>query len=268
MFTALAQDGRKLTASEAAMHAKQNYFCPNCGSGVNLRNGLVKIEHFGHNPGHSCEYAGESLLHIQMKSQIHKNLIESIGSKVKNIELEKPLGNCRPDVFIEGRKKSIAIEVQASTLTPEQILNRTARYHVKGINVLWVVPYESDRITNSYRPGQQDYRTLRLKEYERIMSYLYFKTLVAWNVNRSYTKGFIVMKLKDAYGDGAEFYTQDGEYQSFDGKKLKMIKEIEETHADVQLPEFQPRSCKPFSMPMANYDLPARSIMVYDWRKR
>src|SRR4051812_133908 len=128
MFTAVTKAGNKLTATEAALYAKQNYFCPNCGGDVNLRNGLVKIEHFGHNPGNSCEYAGESLLHIQMKSQIFRNLTENIGSKVKNIELEKPLGNCRPDVFIEGNKKSIAIEVQASILSPEQILNRTSKY--------------------------------------------------------------------------------------------------------------------------------------------
>lgn len=254
-------------ATEAIQYGKQNYFCPNCGGGVNLRNGLVKIEHFAHNPGNSCEYAGESLLHIQMKSQIYKNLIERIGSKVKNIELEKPLGNCRPDVLIEGKKKSIAIEVQASVLTPEQILGRTSRYHEKGINVLWVVPYESDRIISSYRRGEEDYRTLRLKEYERIMMYLYFKTLIAWNVNRDYKKGFIAMKLKDAYTDGTEFYSQDGEYQSFDSKKLKTIKEIGVTRAEVQISDFQPQSFEPFPMPMAKYDLPARSIMVYDWRK-
>ena len=147
-------------------------------------------------------------------------------------------------------------------------MSRTSKYHDRGINVLWVVPYESNRIADSYKPGQQDYRTLRLKEYERIMSYLYFKTLVTWNVNRSYSKGFIIMKLKDAFSDGSEFYTSDGEYQSFDARKLKMIKEIETIRPEVQLTDFRPRSCKPFSMPMAKYDLPARSIMEYDWRKK
>src|SRR5690606_21962808 len=113
--------------------------------------------------------------------------------------LEHSLGTCRPDIYIEGYKKEIAIEVQTSSLTPYQILDRTQRYHAKGIYVLWVIPFERDRVCKYDNNDKCYYYTsIRLKEYERIMMYLYFKDLILWDVNRNYEKGFVVLKLGDS----------------------------------------------------------------------
>lgn len=269
MFTAVMKNGTKLSATDAITVGGEDFFCPGCGTKVILRNGLVKIEHFSHNPGNSCTYAGESMLHIQMKSQIFGNLQRYIGSKVRFIELEKQLGNCRPDIYIEGKKSPVAIEVQASALTAEQILQRTARYHELGINVLWIVPYDSSRITvHGPFPNREAYATLKLKEYERIIAQMYFKTLTLWNVHRPSGMGFMAYRLGDTFTDGAEFYDKEwGEQKSYAPKRLKTIKEIEVIRDYIQLSDFRPQTMAAFRMPMARYQLPARKLMVFDWKK-
>lgn len=148
MPAANTQIGEK-TVSVIADHAVLLggvYHCPSCKGEVTLKSGYVRIPHFAHKVATSCEYAGESILHIKMKQQIYDHLEATIKGKVVSIELEKPLGIIRPDVYIEGKKHRIGIEVQASVLTPAQILERTRRYHKLGIHVLWVVPFEKSRL--------------------------------------------------------------------------------------------------------------------------
>ncbi|MBS1631477.1 MAG: hypothetical protein JST10_02780 [Bacteroidetes bacterium] len=184
MLTALTKSGRKVTATEAITFGG-DYYCPGCKEPVILRNGYVKEEHFAHHANTFCTYSGESVLHRKMKSQIYSNLQETIRGKVKAIEMEKPLLGCRPDIFVEGTRESIAIEVQTSSLTAEEILRRTEQYCGLGIYVLWVIPFERDRVYK-YDPLSKKYEldSIRLKEYERVMSALYFKSLVLWDVKR------------------------------------------------------------------------------------
>ncbi len=137
------------------------------------------------NPGNSCEYAGESELHLRMKQQIYENLQELIGKRAKILELEKALDGCRPDIYIEGKQTKTAIEVQTSALTPEAILYRTSRYYSKGIYVLWVVPYDQEHYTKfNEKLGTRTLVAFRVKEYERIMLYCYYKNLIAWDVKK------------------------------------------------------------------------------------
>ncbi|SDF61933.1 competence protein CoiA [Chitinophaga filiformis] len=269
MLTANTQlsDGTASVTAEHATFLGGCYYCPNCKGEVTLKNGLVKIPHFAHKAAASCEYAGESMLHIKMKFQIFQTLNATIKYKVRAIELEKPLGIIRPDVYIEGNKRRIGIEVQASVLTPSQILERTRRYHKLGVYVLWVVPFEKKRLI-TFDPkiirGPSPL-SIRLKEYERVISYMYYKTLILWNVERDPAMGFMAFKLEDSYTDACEYYNSDREYQYHAPRPHKMLRIIGDKVDSLQLPEFEPTVGKEFSMPKAGYTLPQRSILTYRW---
>lgn len=266
MIVACSQNGLPVKA-EDAIKTNKPFHCPSCNNEVILRSGFVKIKHFAHARASSCEYAGESELHLQMKQQILKHLSETIGTKVKSIELEKPLGAIRPDIYIEGNKHNIGIEVQASILTAEQIISRTKLYFSKGIYVLWVVPYKRERF---YKYNSLINRVVlspfKLKEYERIIYQMYFKTMILWDITRDPEAGFMAFKIKDCYTEGIEFYDRNyGELRSFDPRKKKTIKEVEKMQPDVELGDFLPETINSFPMPQAGYDLPERNLMVYKW---
>ncbi len=72
------------------------------------------------------------------------------------------------------------------------------------------------------------------------------------------------MRLKYVYSQGGEFYDQDyGEHRSFAPIKLKTMKEVEAIQRKVQLTDIKPGYSKPFDMPKAGYELPARYILNY-----
>jgi len=269
MLTANTQvDGNVVSIiAEHAAFLGGAYHCPKCEAPVTLKNGLVKIAHFAHKAAASCEYAGESMLHIKMKQQIYKQLEATIKNRVVSLELEKPLGIIRPDVYIEGKKHKIGIEVQASVLTPAQILERTRRYHKLGVHVLWVVPFEKKRLM-TFDPkiirGPSPL-SIRLKEYERVVSYMYYKTIILWNVDRDPAQGFMAYKLEDSYTDASEYYDSDREYQYHAPKPHKMLRIIGKKKDSIQLPELMPTIGKEFPMPKAGYTLPWRSILTYRW---
>jgi competence CoiA-like predicted nuclease len=268
MFTARSKPGITVTARDAEK-ANKPFYCPNCESEVTLRRGYVRLEHFAHMAASSCEYAKETELHIQMKLQIFKNLSDTIGSQVKSIQLEKPLGIIRPDIYIEGKKKNIGIEVQASALTPEQIISRTKFYFSKGIYVLWVVPYDEKRF---YKYNNITNRMVlspfRVKEYERIICQMYFKTMILWDIERDPENGFMAFKISDCYTEGTEFYDRDyGELRSFAPRKQKTMKLVDSIQPYLELGDLQPKIINSFSMSMAGYDLPKRNLMIYNWLK-
>jgi len=266
MFTAVTSKGVRTSAEDATFLGGE-YFCPQCGAPVYLRNGLVKVEHFAHSTRTSCEYSGETTIHLQMKYQIFQSL-KALESHVKSITLEKLLGTARPDIYIEGTHRNIAIEVQASALTPSQIISRTENYYKLGVYVLWVIPYDNTRFMKRNRVTGLPDRTFRVKEYERIIMQMSFKSLTLWDINQDYSQGLIVFKVGDSYTEGANFYDKSrGEHVSYNPRLQKTIKVIEKVKREVSIPEFKFNGLKAFSMSHAAYDLPARKLAYYNWPK-
>ena len=114
------------------------YRCPGCGEGLTLKKGRVVTHHFAHRPPLTCAWGlGESAEHLEAKMAIHDAL--RADPAVTEVRLEAPGGDVAvADVLARIRGQWVAIEVQRSDLTAEQVARRTANYHALGVHVLWV----------------------------------------------------------------------------------------------------------------------------------
>ena len=113
------------------------FCCPGCTGEVFIHKGRVRVHHFAHRKSQGCgEGVGESEEHRRCKEEIFVSLRASQCFSV--VELEKYLGDVRADVYFEdwcgGR---VAIEVQRSNLSVDEITHRTDVYRDLGIAVLW-----------------------------------------------------------------------------------------------------------------------------------
>ena len=269
MLTAYSESLGKKVEAARIQNKQDSFFCECCGLPLQLRKGVVRIPHFAHLPEATCHYKGESQLHLRIKKSIYITLQQEIGNGVKSIELEKYLKENRPDVYVEGFKKTIAIEIQVSHLSPTEILRRTALYYQKGIYVLWILPFEMERILEYDEVDQiPQFKAFRLKEYERIMMYLYFKNLVFWDISQQFSESFIVLQLDDAWTEENSYYSLDwSTLLTFDPKKMKNKKQPVRIQYNVGLQDFLPSFGRKFKMPKANYYLPDRYILNYKWPK-
>ncbi len=128
------------------------FSCPVCKDEVVLRKGPVKIHHFAHKPPVSCKYgAGESESHMRAKLEIYQNLIKS--AHVTKCEMERYLETVRPDVSCYINGVPVAIEIQISKLSLEDIIYRTIEYGRKGICVLWLPLYSEKLKADRYSPA-------------------------------------------------------------------------------------------------------------------
>ena len=82
--------------------------------------------------------------------EIYEALIKD--PNVQKVRLERPLGTVRPDVSAVINGVPVAIEVQISNLSIENILYRTIEYHRKGVYVLWLLPWTMKLNEQRYSP--------------------------------------------------------------------------------------------------------------------
>jgi competence protein CoiA len=161
-------DDKKVLASEESK-SNRPFYCPRCEDEAILKKGTVKIHHFAHKPPVTCEYGrGETEKHRLCKMAIFEGLKEY--QRFRNVELEKGLGTVRPDISAVMGDVPIAIEVQISTLTMDQIVYRTKEYAKKGIYLLWLPIYNIYLETNRYSP----------KLWERWIHAAYFGRVYYW----------------------------------------------------------------------------------------
>jgi competence protein CoiA len=124
-------DGQTVTAY---FESKANgpFACLQCREEVILKSGRNRVNHFAHANPIVCKFAeGESETHRRCKMEIFQALQKTPG--VRDVMLERPLGENRPDVsaFIGG--VPVAIEVQISSLSLDTITQRTIDYFRKEL---------------------------------------------------------------------------------------------------------------------------------------
>lgn len=148
------------------------FFCPECRERVVVKKGSCVIHHFAHLPSSVCAYGvGESEEHRKANYQIYKALRQHPG--VTKLAVERPLGEVRPDVsFCWEGKDYVAIEIQISEASPDEISRRTSLYTSKKIAVLWTRPYRRENMS-----CLTPYRTSLL---ERCLHALYFGDVYYW----------------------------------------------------------------------------------------
>jgi len=143
-------DGQAVTAYlSSKSHAP--FVCIVCNDPVVLKIGRGHISHFAHANPLACRYAeNESEAHKRCKMEIYIALSRQPG--VRNVTLECPLENVRPDVSAEINGVPVAIEVQISSLSPETIQRRTIEYARDGIYVLWLLQWTPKLDARRYTP--------------------------------------------------------------------------------------------------------------------
>jgi competence protein CoiA len=126
------------------------FACLDCAEEMILKVGRRKISYFAHaNPLARHRAENESDTHRRCKMELYEALKREPG--VRDLALERRFDGFRPDIFAAIKDIPVAIEVQISSLSLETILDRTIRYHQKGIYVLWLLQWtpklESERYT-------------------------------------------------------------------------------------------------------------------------
>ena len=120
MLVALDENGTRIYAENAIKTDengnKLNYYCPECGDELILRQGTKNIWHYAHkNTDVLCNRLdgwGESIIHQRMKAAV-KKIIERDNHCLKS-ELEWKLGNRIADYYFEikdrfGNRKKVGI---------------------------------------------------------------------------------------------------------------------------------------------------------------
>jgi len=143
--------------------------CPICGNEVILRKGQVRIHHFAHRAKLSCTHgAGESDQHRRAKEELFEAMKNEPG--VEQCELECVLNGVVADVYFEWNGARIALEVQRSTLSPDELEHRTRQYEQNGIYVLWLPLFHSKLKDQRYSP----------KLWEKWLHAAYFGRVYYW----------------------------------------------------------------------------------------
>jgi competence protein CoiA len=163
-------------ASQATL-AEGPFYCAECHAEVTFRRGAERAGHFAHKAVRSSHpSSAESELHRACKQEIRAKLAAELPDGRWEVErtiaaaADRNIAEVRPDVSGRVRGIALAIEVQASALSTEAIVQRTRAYAQRRIPVLWVVPI----------PEQLESDGLHPRLYERYFHSLYLGRTYYW----------------------------------------------------------------------------------------
>jgi competence protein CoiA len=124
----------KIVYASTDLKREENYFCPVCKKDVQLKFGTHMRPHFAHNAKCLTNSTGETQEHQSLKEVIFYWLKQD---KANYVELEAYLSETeqRPDILIN---RSIALEIQCSSLSIQRLIERCSAYKKIGITVIWL----------------------------------------------------------------------------------------------------------------------------------
>jgi hypothetical protein len=251
---------RKVYAWDSNRLDGEKFQCTGCGGQMFLKNGMVRVAHFAHAPESHCAFARhESEEEVAYKMSIFETLRDRYGVKGSAIEIEYTgIANCRPAVFIHGRKHRIALELLIDATDVREIIERSEIYYSLTVGVIWILPFEATRLNRE---------RFKMKEHEKMLYFMNNKKLLFWNLRKL---GLSVVEFSPAYGESAEFYDKDqGGMVYYDGKRLRSTFNIKRIVHQV-FPEDLKRwvSSKRFEMETYKYPLPKSILWKYDPDKK
>jgi len=168
MLIANNSEGERIVAWKAEKN-DGIFFCPECMAPVILRKGRIRVHHFAHTASSSCKYAaGESEQHLRIKKTLYEILRKH--PRCSRCEMERRLNGVRPDVSLYVEKTAIAIELQRSAISTEEIAERTQIYNDLNIAIIWVIPPPAPRNQSVCRP----------KSWQRFLHAMYWGRLYYW----------------------------------------------------------------------------------------
>lgn len=255
MLSALTEQNETVMAWEANRE-DEPFFCPECEEEVILKKGSIVIPHFAHFPEASCTYGtGESDQHRQGKYEIYEALRKH--PDVSHLQVERYLKEVRPDVcFLWQRKWKVAIELQLSAISPDEIAYRTRCYADKNIWVLWITPYHHNI------SGLTPYRT---RVWERYLHALYFGKVYYWSDGVSllpvHFEPYILSSTLEQY------YDEDEQKARLREKYLysPVLRNLD-LGEEVAITDLQPVKCR--AVHLGKFDLPNAQLWGLGRQKR
>lgn len=167
----------QICEADTSTKADGPFYCALCKTDALLRKCTEKIDHFAHIARLSPVLGPrETELHRMCKEEICRALSERhpegnwATERTIPANIHKRIPELRPDVSGRISDQRIAIEVQASTLTPTKIIKRSVAYAKRGIALLWVVPLREPLGVEPLRP----------RLYESYLHSLYFGRTYYW----------------------------------------------------------------------------------------
>jgi competence protein CoiA len=181
MLVAINEFGHRKAAFESE---KKNapFYCPECRGQVILKKGRIKEHHYAHKPPFSCDYgSGETELHRKAKRELYFALSEC--PECSKCELERRLDGVCPDVSLYVREHRVAIELQRSDVTVDEIARRNLQYMRLGCFVLWIKPeveFKTFFHLINTETGSYKQRVYRPKQWEIYLHALYFGRIYSY----------------------------------------------------------------------------------------
>lgn len=221
MLTAFSQAGINCYAWVTEKN-EDPFFCKGCMEEVVLRKGSIRAHHFAHRSPVTCQYGrGETELHYRAKKEIYESLIRN--ENCTYCELEKKINNVITDIYAVINGCEVAIEIQKSNLTVNDVAERTIERYNNRLSVLWIIPS-----LEKLKIFRDDYKEVaRVPKWMEFLHALSFGRLYVWSENGASVIPIHLEKvLRHVHYD--EVYNSYGEYMTVGGynKRLKDRKEI------------------------------------------
>lgn len=154
MSPRMAEDGEGKTVTAKQVTAGERFYCTHCGAEMTLAGGKnTRVrKHFRHPPGESCRAYGSASIedvddvHDQARFEIAEELRTSDwASRVRE---EWQVGDTVADVLFDCESGRVAVEVQVSGMSAEELISRTRRHTAEDVATLWVFHKETYRNEN------------------------------------------------------------------------------------------------------------------------
>jgi len=213
MLVALNANNNRRLAFEADKNEKP-FTCPFCMQNVVLKKGKVREHHYAHEPNSNCKYAeGESQLHYRVKKEIYLALKDH--PNCQKCELERVLKGVRPDISLVINGCYVAIEVQKSKISIDEINRRFNNYSRLGIFLLWVFPDNRPKLF--FHEGEKE-EICRINNWEHHIQDIQNKRIYYWQSGafvRPYHLGsfYTYKEETEWYGEYGDLNTGGGDWE-------------------------------------------------------
>ena len=164
------------------------YYCKHCGSGMRLvlpKKNIIK--HFRHEPGSDCEYASESIKHLEAKMFFYNTYLKKYPKQ--DIELEKRGGDRIGDLIVGNT----VIEIQNSSISENEIDARFNDWNNAGYQMLWIIT------DNVISPDQTEEK--RIPSWVRKLHKIYMGRVYMYSDNHIYTVHFYPVYRENEWGE-------------------------------------------------------------------
>ncbi len=273
-------DNTKVVGNDINKDKTEGYICPSClGIVVHHKsNNGSRIGHFKHKKTtKNCINSKESRDQIECRYQMFKYLKDYNG--VKKIEIEKIHEgiNIRSGIFIETNKGTTIVINILTSQKVDDLLEIFEYYNRMNFYMLWVIPYKNSsfyetgkRMLYDETTGEHNVKTdtrfkgmVKLKANELLIYWSSYKSLIFWDNSNPKDNSFILGNFGTYIGDSSEFYSEDGEHLTYDGRTSKTQKTIEKMDFGIQFKKFKKNINKGgFKHPLFSYTFPACKMLL------